>query len=96
MYNPNIHNRSSARIQNHDYSIGSYFVTVTTNGRLPLFGRIVDGNMVKNDACMMVEKIWNDTILCFPNIILDNFIVMPEHFHGIIEQETEAFSVNLL
>jgi putative transposase len=85
MYNPDIHHRTSIRLSNHDYTIGRYFVTLAVNSRLVLFGRVIDGKMVMNDAGRMIEKTWLDIVLRFPNVVLDSYIIMPEHFHGIID-----------
>ena len=50
-YNPNIHHRRSIRLKEYDYSQnGAYFVTICVQNRECLFGEIVDGEMVLNDA----------------------------------------------
>jgi REP element-mobilizing transposase RayT len=86
-YNPDIHHRRSIRLKNYDYSqAGMYFVTICVNHRLPLFGQIVTGKMVLNDAGKMIEKWWFELLTKFwGRIDLHEFVVMPNHFHGIIE-----------
>lgn len=85
-FNPEIHHRKSIRLRGYDYSqAGLYFVTICTHERLPLFGKIDDGKMVANDAGVLVEKCWREIPVHFPQVILDGFVVMPNHIHGIVE-----------
>lgn len=77
--------RKHLRLQEYDYAQeGAYFVTVCTNGKVCLFGDIVDGKMVLNDAGLMVEKCWNAIPEHFPHVGLDYYVVMPNHVHGIL------------
>jgi len=50
-----------------------------------LFGKIEKSNMQLNDAGIMIEHQWQKLIYRFDNIKLHKFIVMPNHFHGIVE-----------
>jgi len=85
-YNPNIHHRKSIRLKGYDYSqAGLYFVTICTQNRECLFGNITDAKMILNDAGKMVEKCWYEIPNHFPNTRLHPMVVMPNHFHGIIE-----------
>jgi len=78
--------RRSIRLKGYDYSqAGAYFVTICTQNRLHLFGEITNDEMVLNDAGMMVVKWWNELENKYPDIELDEFAVMPNHFHGIIQ-----------
>ncbi|MEW6242246.1 MAG: transposase [Chloroflexota bacterium] len=84
-YDPKIHHRRSIRLQGYDYSqSGAYFVTIVAQGRASLFGQIENGEMVLNDAGQMIVKWWNELPNKFPQITLGVFVVMPNHFHGII------------
>lgn len=84
-FNPDIHHRKSIRLREYDYSqAGFYFVTICTQGREPLFGHIVDGMMVLNDAGNMVQTVWDDMPGRYPGVLLDEFVVMPNHVHGIV------------
>ncbi len=84
-YNPNIHHRRSIRIKEYDYSqAGAYFVTICIQDRINLLGKIVNDVMVLNDAGKMVNKQWLELSLRYTSIKLDNFVIMPNHFHGII------------
>ncbi len=84
-FDPQKHHRRSIRLKGFDYSSeGAYYVTIVAQGRECLFGEIVDGKMKLNEAGEMVVKWWNELTNKFPNIELGEFIVMPNHFHGII------------
>ena len=85
-YNPAIHHRRSIRLKHYDYSqAGLYFVTICVNERLALFGQIVNGEMRLNDAGMMVGKWWIAVASKFERSVLHECVVMPNHFHAIIE-----------
>ena len=84
-YDPEIHHRRSIRYKGYDYaSAGAYFVSVVVQGRLCLFGRVVDGEMRLNGAGKMVRRVWDGMPERFPFIGLDEFVVMPNHVHGVI------------
>ena len=73
------------RLKDYDYSNhGAYFVTICTQDRECLFGNIVQGEMIFNDAGSMVNKIWNELNDKYTRIETDEFIIMPNHVHGII------------
>ena len=78
--------RKSPRLSGYDYSQdGAYFVTVCVQGRLFLFGKIVDGNMRLNPSGQMIGKWWGELERKFPSVKIDEFfVVMPNHFHGIV------------
>jgi REP element-mobilizing transposase RayT len=81
------HHRRSIRLADYDYaSEGGYFITIVTQGRINLFGEIVDGVMKLNEYGQIVYKEWFRTAIMRPNIELfeEEFVVMPNHIHGII------------
>jgi len=85
VFDPYINNRRSIRLKGYDYSrAGAYFVTVCVKDREHLLGKIIDGNMVRNPAGEMVSKIWMQIPENYPEFEIDSFVVMPNHFHGII------------
>jgi len=85
-YNPKIHHRKSIRLNDYDYSqVGFYFVTICCQHRACLFGGIVDDEMILNDAGKMVANEWLKLKIRFKNIELQEYVVMPNHFHGIVE-----------
>lgn len=59
-------------------------MTVCVHGRECLFGEVADGVVALNEAGRMVEDVWNELSLRFPQVAVDEFVVMPNHFHGII------------
>lgn len=84
-YNPDIHHRRSIRLRGYDYSrAGAYFVTICTQNRECMFGKIVGGKMVLNDAGWMVNIVWDEMQNNYPGVETDEFIIMPNHIHGII------------
>lgn len=84
-YDPTRHHRRSIRLRGYNYSQkGIYFVTLCTQNREHLFGQIVNGEMKMNDAGRMVEFTWHDLPNHNNHIVLDEFVVMPDHVHGII------------
>jgi len=88
-FDPARHQRRVIRLQGYDYSqAGAYFVTVCTQNRTPLFGDVVDGDLLLNDAGRMVTAEWLALPARFPTIELDAFVVMPNHLHGIIVTTT--------
>ena len=85
-YNPNIHHRRSIRLKGYDYSqAGLYFITINIKDRECLFGKIVDGKMILNDPGKIANECWLEIPEHFPNAVLHEHIVMPNHVHGIIE-----------
>ena len=72
-------------MKNYDYSsIGLYYVILCMNRRLCLFSNIEDEEMKLNDAGKMVHGIWQEIRKYYPGVEIDEHIVMPNHFHGII------------
>ncbi len=90
IYNPQFHHRHSIRLKGYDYSrAGLYFITICINRRgnplwLP-FGNTANGKMILNDAGKMVENEWLALPGRFKNIELHEYVVMPNHFHAILE-----------
>jgi REP element-mobilizing transposase RayT len=79
------HQRRSIRLKGYDYTLaGAYFVTLVTWQRERLFGRIVEGEMCRNELGEIVAKTWSETAIVRPNVVLEAFVVMPNHTHGII------------
>jgi len=90
-YNPNIHHRRSIRLKGYDYSqAGLYFVTICCHNRMHLFGNVVNGGMELNDAGKIADACWTEIPNHFPNAVLHEYIVMPNHVHGIVELKTDS------
>jgi len=79
------HHRRSIRLSGYDYAqAGAYFVTICTQYRECLFGEIADGGLRLNEAGRIVEKWWAKLAEKFLSAEIDEFVVMPNHLHGII------------
>jgi len=78
-------NRRSIRLKGYDYSQnGGYFITICTANRLCLFGEIIDGEMVLNEFGNIVDKCWLEIPKHHPSVRLEEYIIMPNHIHGIL------------
>jgi putative transposase len=79
------HHRRSIRLKNYDYSQkGAYYVTIIVQHRECLFGDIGNNEMILNEPGKMINEQWSVLPGRFPNIELDLYQIMPNHFHGII------------
>jgi putative transposase len=75
----------SFRMTGHDYSSGGkYFITICTRGMVPYFGILSCGKMNLSQTGQIANETWLDLPKHFPNVTLDEFIIMPNHIHGII------------
>ena len=84
-YNPLIHHRRSIRLREFDYSkTGSYFITLICRDRHPIFGHIQNGIMCLNEFGSIAYQTWLETTSIRPNVALGDFIIMPNHMHGIV------------
>ncbi|MDD2366040.1 MAG: transposase [Desulfuromonadaceae bacterium] len=84
-YNSDIHHRRSVRLPEYDYAAaGAYFVTVCVHERECQFGEIVDGVMMLNHAGHIVEAEWIKSGELRSEIVIGEYVVMPNHFHGIV------------
>lgn len=87
--------RKQIRLRGYDYSrAGFYFVTVCSWHREPIFGTISTSDavgagskpaLIKNAYSQIVEETWFNLPNHNPDVVLHEFIVMPNHVHGIIE-----------
>lgn len=88
-----IHHRRSIRLQRYDYTqAGAYFITICTQNRECLFGDIMTVGAtprgcpvaVLNDAGRMIQAIWDEIPMHYTGTAIDEFVVMPNHIHGIV------------
>jgi REP element-mobilizing transposase RayT len=86
--------RRTLRLKDYDYSRpGAYFLTFVLRDRRRLFGEILDGEMRLSAPGNMVQSVWLHLGDRYPGIQLDEFVIMPDHFHGIVhftEGESKA------
>ena len=85
IYDPSRHHRRSIRLKGYDYrKAGAYFVTIDVRNWMKLFGRIKSGVMHLNGAGLMAQRIWTEIPDYYRGVLIDEFVVMPDHFHGIV------------
>ena len=87
-------NRQSTRLPNYNYSqTGYYFITICTRSMDIWFGQIINAKMCLSDVGLIAQQCWMEIPTHYPRVRLDNFIIMPNHIHGIIIIENEKNSV---
>ena len=92
-YNPAKHHRSSIRLKGHDYSSDAfYFITLIVHERRKLFGQIINKQFVPTDAGKMVAKLYHELEKRYPDKICHAMVVMPDHFHCIIQSKATSQS----
>ena len=75
----------SARHQNWDYRWdGAYFITICTKDRQHYFGKIENGKMFLSNVGILADVFWHEIINHNKNVELGEFVVMPNHVHGIL------------
>jgi len=85
LYDPKIHHRRSHRLPSYDYSQpGKYGVTICTQNKEHLFGQVVEGEMRRSQLGDYVELCWKWLARHYAYVELDEWIVMPNHLHGIL------------
>ncbi|HHD92174.1 MAG TPA: transposase [Candidatus Portnoybacteria bacterium] len=93
--------RKSVRLSEYDYSSsGWYFITICTQNHYELFGKIVDSKMILNEYGKIVEKVLLKLPQRYKNVELDEYVIMPNHFHGIIvinnDDDTDSVGAGLV
>jgi len=84
-YNPAIHHRRSIRLKGYDYSQrGYYFVTICSQNKMGLFGKIENDEIQLNDAGRMISYWYSELENKFRQIRCDSIICMPNHIHFIV------------
>ncbi|MBD2269503.1 transposase [Anabaena sp. FACHB-1391] len=84
-YNPDIHKRQSIRLKGYDYSqSGLYFITICCYQRECLFGNIINSQIILNNFGQLIKEEWLKSAEIREEIEFDDFIIMPNHFHGIV------------
>jgi len=84
-YKYKFNGRRSVRLEGYDYTqAGIYYVTICCQNMECLFGNVINGEMKLNEVGEMIESEWLNLIDQFTNIKLYEYVVMPNHLHGII------------
>ena len=85
IHRPKYHELGSKQLPRYDYSQpGAYFITIRAADRRCIFGDIVDGEIRLNKNGSIVAEQWAGLPSHYLNTILDEFVIMPNHVHGII------------
>lgn len=78
--------RKSMRAESWRYHWpGPYFVTIVINGRFNRLGEVRESAIVLSDVGEMTEHYWLELPNKYPGLSLDEFVIMPNHFHGILQ-----------
>ncbi len=78
--------RRTIRLQGYDYSQeGLYFVTICCQDKICRFGKVQNDEVVLNEAGKMIDVEWHNLKKRFTDVELHDYVIMPNHFHGIIE-----------
>ena len=95
-YNPKIHHRGSMRLKDYNYSTnGYYFTTICAKNKIECFGEIQNCKMVLNEYGKIINQCWDDLPNHYQNCRLDEFIIMPNHMHGIVIIDNSAAGTGL-
>ena len=92
-YDPQKHHRRSIRLKGYDYTQpGAYFITFCSYQRAHIFGEVVNGEMILNDVGKIARDEWFKTaeLRSYVKLYEDEFVIMPNHGHGIIWIVDEA------
>jgi putative transposase len=77
--------RKDLRLNGRDYSApGYYFITICTLRKTEWLGDIVNDEICLSSAGKILQSVWKSLLWRFPGLLLDSFVVMPNHVHGII------------
>jgi putative transposase len=83
--NPFVHNRKSIRLQEYDYSrSGEYFITICTYDKKCVLGEVIEERKRLSPIGEIAKKYWEEIPEYFPEIKLDEYVIIPNHLHGII------------
>jgi REP element-mobilizing transposase RayT len=92
--NSEYHHRQSIRLKGYDYSReGLYFITICAYKGQCFFGVIENKKMILTDAGKFVYQCWQNIPVHYQQVVLHNFIVMPNHVHGIIELKNDMVGI---
>ncbi|GAB1420838.1 hypothetical protein MASR2M15_09620 [Anaerolineales bacterium] len=83
--NMSLPQRKSPRLYDYDYAQeGAYFVTVCIKSKESSFGLITENTIALKPAGTMIQHWWQQLPQKYGDVELDHFVVMPNHFHGIV------------
>ena len=84
-YDPDKHHRRSIRLKGYDYALeGGYFITLVVQGRQCVLGKIDgDSEVSLSQPGGMIEYWLGRLVTRFDTLVIDTYVIMPNHFHGI-------------
>ncbi|MEI6532872.1 MAG: transposase [Candidatus Roizmanbacteria bacterium] len=81
----NTYHIGSPRLKGYNYAEnGSYYITICTKNRESVFGEIIDGSIQLSEIGNIASIVWQQIPEQFPFATLGEFVIMPNHVHGII------------
>jgi len=91
-----MHRRNSLRLFGYDYAQeGAYFITICTYKKMPIFGAVKNRDVELNQSGIIAKDQWLYLPEIFDHIVLDDFIIMPDHMHGIIIKTSGEIQTDL-
>ena len=77
--------KTSNRLQGYDYTLpGAYFITLIAKDRKPLFGEMAGEHVHLSEIGKILDFEWRQTEKLRPEITLDSYVIMPNHFHAVL------------
>lgn len=77
--------RNSMRLKGYNYANpAGIFITICTYNRQPLFGSLENSRIVLSEFGMILKNRWSQIPISIPGVLTDEFIIMPDHIHGIL------------
>ena len=87
--------RKSLRLKHYDYTQnGFYFITICIQHKTCLLGEIINKKMIRNEAGSMLHTLWHEIPYYYEGFKVHEFVVMPNHIHGIIEIVSQELSLS--
>ncbi|MHB1296800.1 MAG: REP-associated tyrosine transposase [Anaerolineae bacterium] len=84
-FDPDRYHRHSIRIQGYDYArAGVYYVTLVTEGRIALFGEVVEGAFQGNEAAGALRETLEQLPRHYPHVAVEAYVIMPNHLHALL------------
>lgn len=88
--------RKTTRIPEYDYTLpGCYFVTICVKDKACKLSRVIEDKVELSEEGKIVRWAWEELPKHFENIILDEFVIMPNHVHGVIWIQEKTSSVEV-
>ena len=81
----------SSRLKDWNYAAnGAYFITICNKYREYTFGEVAAGKMILSDIGKAADELWKQISALHDFIVLDEWVIMPNHIHGIITTRSQA------